>query len=213
MTQRERLEVTREIGGRQLIIRTGELAKQAAGAVWVQYGDTVVFTAVANAPSAREIDFLPLFMDYREKQYAAGKVPRGFFKREGRPTEKETLTMRLMDRPVRPLFPEDYREETQVQAIVLSFDQENESDVLAVIGASASLCLSPGVPFGEPIACVRIGRIDGHLIVNPTIAQEDLSDLEVVVAGTAKEINMMEVQAKEASEEDLMAAFQLARAE
>jgi polyribonucleotide nucleotidyltransferase len=203
----QELEVVREIGGRKLIIRTGKLAKQAAGAVWVQYGDTVVLVAAAVAPCKRDIDFFPLFMDYREKQYAAGKVPRGFFKREGRPTEKEILTMRLMDRPVRPLFPDGYREEVQLQAIVLSFDQENDSDILAMIGASACLCVSPA-PFDGPVGAVRIGRLDGQFVVNPTITQLEACDMDVVLAGTATEINMIEVGSKEVSESDMIAAFE-----
>ena len=199
--------VVREIGGRKLILKTGKLAKQASGAVWVQYGDTVVLVATRIAELKREIDFFPLFMDYREKQYAAGKVPRGFFKREGRPTDKEILTMRLMDRPVRPLFPEGYKDEVQIQAIVLSFDQQNESDVLAMIGASASLCVSPA-PFNGPVGSVRIGRLNGELIAFPTIEQTGQCDLEIIMSGTDTVVNMLEVGAGEVSDDDLMAAFE-----
>ncbi|NIA21567.1 MAG: polyribonucleotide nucleotidyltransferase [Anaerolineaceae bacterium] len=201
-------EVVKEIGGRNLILRSGKLAKQASGAVWVQYGDSVVMVAATAAKPRREIDWFPLFMDYREKQYSAGKVPRGFFKREGRPTDKEILTMRLMDRPLRPLFPDGYNDEVQIQAIVLSFDPENETDVMAMIGASASVCVSP-IPFNGPVGSVRVGRLDGELIINPTIEQTKQCDLEILMSGTDTEINMLEVSAGEASDEDLMQAFEL----
>ena len=201
-------EVVKEIGGRNLILRSGKLAKQASGAVWVQYGDSVVMVAATAAKPRREIDWFPLFMDYREKQYSAGKVPRGFFKREGRPTDKEILTMRLMDRPLRPLFPDGYNDEVQIQAIVLSFDPENETDVMAMIGASASVCVSP-IPFNGPVGSVRVGRLDGELIINPTIEQTKQCDLEILMSGTDTDINMLEVSASEVSDEDLMQAFEL----
>lgn len=210
MQESREVEVVREIGGRKLILRAGKLAKQAAGSVWVQYGETVVLVAATVAPCRREIDFFPLFMDYREKQYAAGKVPRGFYKREGRPTDKEILTMRLMDRPTRPLFPDGYVDEVQVQAIVLSFDQENESDVLAMIGASAALTIAPQTPFEGPFGAVRIGRKDGKLIVNPTIAEAGESDMEMVIAATDPSIVMIEVGANELPEEELVEGFELA---
>jgi len=206
MAEQRECVVEREIGGRKLILKTGKLAKQASGSVWVQYGDTVVLVAATTAPSLRDIDWFPLFMDYREKQYAAGKVPRGFFKREGRPTDKEILAMRLMDRPLRPLFPEGYGEEVQVQAIVLSFDQENESDILAMIGASASVSVSP-IPFNGPVGTVRLGRVNGELIVNPTITQLDESDFEIIMSGVGDTVNMIEVGAKVVSDVDLMEAF------
>jgi len=201
-------EVVKEIGGKNLILRTGRMAKQAAGAVWVQYGDSVVMVAATSAKPRREIDWFPLFMDYREKQYSAGKVPRGFFKREGRPTDKEILAMRLMDRPLRPLFPDGYGDEVQIQAIVLSFDPENETDVMAMIGASAALCVSP-LPFNGPVGSVRVGRLDGALVINPTIEQTKECDLEIIMSGTDTEINMLEASASEVSEEDLMQAFEL----
>ncbi len=210
MPESREVEVVREIGGRKLILKAGKLAKQASGSVWVQYGDTVVLVAATAATSRREIDFFPLFMDYREKQYAAGKIPRGFFKREGRPTDKEVLTMRLMDRPTRPLFPDGYMEEVQVQAIVLSFDQENDGDVLAMIGASAALMISPSIPYQGPFGAVRIGRKDGQMIVNPTIAETNEGDLEMIVAATDPSIVMIEVGASELPEEELMKGFELA---
>ena len=206
MTEQRECVVEREIGDRKLIIKSGKLAKQASGSVWVQYGDTVVLVAATTAPSLRDIDWFPLFMDYREKQYAAGKVPRGFFKREGRPTDKEILAMRLMDRPLRPLFPKGYGEEVQVQAIVLSFDQENESDILAMIGASASVSVSK-IPFNGPVGTVRLGRVNGELIVNPTLTQLADSDFEIVMSGVGDTVNMIEVGAKVLSDDDLMEAL------
>ena len=199
--------VEREIGGRKLIIKTGKLAKQAAGSVWVQYGDTVVFVAAVTAKPWREMNYFPLYMDYREKQYAAGKVPRGFFKREGRPTDREVLCMRLMDRPLRPLFPEGFSDEVQIQAIVMSYDLESESDVLAMIGASASVAIS-SIPFNGPVASVRVGRVDGELVIMPTLAQIEESDIDVVMSGIDDTINMIEVGANVAGEADLFEAIE-----
>src|SRR5262245_20598785 len=171
------VSVETEIGGRILKIETGKLAKLAAGAALVTYGDAVVLcTAVTDKP--REgIDFFPLTADYREKMYAAGKFPGGFFKREARPTQKEILTMRLIDRPIRPLFPEGFRNEVQLQCMVLSSDQQNDPDVLAMCGASASLAVSP-IPFEGPTAAVRVGRVNGEFIINPTLEQRAESDIE-----------------------------------
>ena len=166
----------------------------------VQYGETVVLATVLTAPSTRDIDFFPLYVDYRENQYAAGKVPGGFFKREGRPSTKEILTMRLIDRPVRPLFPYDFINEVQIQCMVLSTDQENDPDTLAVIGTSAALAISPA-PFEGPIGVARIGYVDGKHVINPTHAQLEKSEMELVVAGPAEAINMIEMGAKEVSEE------------
>jgi polyribonucleotide nucleotidyltransferase len=199
--------VEREIGGRKLILKTGKLAKQAAGSVWVQYGDTVVLVAAVTAKPWREMSYFPLYMDYREKQYAAGKVPRGFFKREGRPTDREVLCMRLMDRPLRPLFPEGFTDEVQIQAIVMSYDLENESDILAMIGASASVAIS-SIPFNGPVGTVRVGRVDGELIAMPTLAQMQESDIDVVMSGVGDTINMIEVGANIVSEDDLFAAIE-----
>jgi polyribonucleotide nucleotidyltransferase len=206
MAEVREVVVEKEIGGRKLILKTGKLGKQAAGSVWVQYGDTVVFVAVVTAAPRMPSGWFPLYMDYREKQYAAGKVPRGFFKREGKPTDKETLVMRLMDRPLRPLFPDGFTDEVQVQAIVLSFDQENESDVLAMIGASACVAIS-SIPFNGPVGSVRVGRVGGQFVINPTMAQMAESDLEVVMSGVDDTVCMIEVGANVVSEDDLAAAL------
>jgi polyribonucleotide nucleotidyltransferase len=192
--------VEAEIGGRILKIETGKLARQAAGSALVTYGETVVLCTVVRAKPREGIDFFPLTVDYREKMYAAGKFPGGFFKREARPTQKEILTMRLIDRPIRPLFPDGFMDEVQIQAMVLSSDQEHDADVLAMCGASAALAVS-SIPFEGPTAGVRVGRVDGELIVNPTIAQRATSDLEVVVAGHADAVNMIEVAALELPED------------
>src|SRR5512132_2546005 len=164
---------TREIsvGGQTLSIETGRLAKQADGSVVVRSGDTMVLVTACTAPQAREgIDFLPLTVDYKEYTCASGRIPGGFFKREGKPTEKEVLTSRLIDRPIRPLFPAGWRNETQVIALVLSADSENDSDVLAITGASAALAVS-GIPFTKPLAGVRVGHVDGDFVINPSFEQ------------------------------------------
>lgn len=202
-----------EIGGKKFSIETGRLAKQANGAVMVRYGDTMVLvTAVASAESKPDQDFFPLQVEYREKTSAAGKFPGGFIKREGRPTEKEILSSRLIDRPIRPLFPEHFKNETQIIAFVFSFDGENDADVLAAVGASAALTISD-IPFDGPIAEVRVGRIDGKLIVNPTHEEIKNSDLELVVAGTADSIMMVEGESKEVSENELLDALKFAQSE
>src|SRR5215207_5211979 len=177
---------TREItvGQKTLKLETGKLAKQAHGAVVVRYGDSVVLVTACRAANAREgIDFLPLTVDYREYTYASGRIPGGFFKREGKPTEKEVLTSRRIDRPTRPLFPYGWRHETQVIALVLSADSENDSDVLAITGASAALAISE-IPFQKTIASVRVGLVDGQFIINPTYPQRRQSRLDLIVAGT-----------------------------
>src|SRR5436305_10768055 len=173
-----------QIGQNTLRLETGKLAKQAGGAVIVRFGDSVVLVTACAAPSAREgIDFLPLTVDYREYAYASGRIPGGFFKREGKPAEKEVLTSRVIDRPIRPLFPSGWRFETQVIALVLSADTENDTDVLAITGASAALALSE-IPFQKTIAGVRIGLVDGEYIVNPTFEQRKRSRLDLLVAGS-----------------------------
>jgi polyribonucleotide nucleotidyltransferase len=190
--------------GRTLSIETGRVARAADGAAWVRYGDTVVLvTAVASKVAREGIDFFPLTVDYQERAYAAGKIPGGFFKREGRPHEKETLTSRLIDRPIRPLFPKGYHQDVQIIATVLSADQENDPDILAVVGASAALTVSQ-IPFQGPIGCVRIGRVGGRLVVNPTYAQLVESDMDVVIAGSEAAVVMVEGGANEASEEALL---------
>src|SRR6201987_3062573 len=156
-----------DVGGRTLTLETGKIAKQANGSIVARYGDTVVLTTACMAPTANDRDFLPLTVDYRENTYAAGKIPGGFFKREGRPSEKEILTSRLIDRPMRPLFPESWRNETQIVAMVLSADSDNDPDVIAVTAASAAAFISD-LPFERPIAGVRVGLMEGRLVPNPT---------------------------------------------
>src|SRR3954471_20366880 len=183
--------VERTIGGKTLSIETGRLAKQASGAVVVRIGDTMSLVATVAAPGREGLDFFPLTVDYREKVYAAGKFPGGFMKREGRPTTKEILTSRLIDRPIRPLFPESYRNEVQIQAGPISADRQNDPDLPAMIGASATLLLAQ-VPFHGPIGGIRLGRIEGQLVVLPTADQMKESDLDLVVASTSKAIVMIE---------------------
>jgi len=199
--------VEMDLHGRRLSIESGRMAKQANGSVVVQYGDTVVLvTAVAARDPREAIDFFPLTVDYQEKTFAAGKIPGGFFKREGRPSEKEVLTSRLCDRPLRPLFPAGFRCETQVIATVLSYDKENDADVLAMIGASAALEISD-IPFNGPIAGVRVGRIDGKLVLNPTAPQLAECDLQMIIAGSRDAIVMVEGGARMLSEDVLLDAL------
>jgi polyribonucleotide nucleotidyltransferase len=201
---------TREIsiGSRTLSIETGRLAKQADGSVVVRSGDTVVLVTACTAPQPREgIDFLPLTVDYKEYTYASGRIPGGFFKREGKPTEKEVLTSRLIDRPIRPLFPSGWRNETQIIALVLSADSENDSDVLAITGASAALAVS-SIPFTRTLAGVRVGHVDGDFVINPTFDERKRSTLDLIVAGTADGIVMVEAGAKEVPEEQMVQALE-----
>jgi polyribonucleotide nucleotidyltransferase len=193
--------------GRTLEIETGHVARAADGAAWVRYGDTVVLvTAVASKQQREGVDFFPLTVDYQERFYAAGKIPGGFFKREGRPHEKETLSARLIDRSIRPLFPAGYHQDVQIIATVLSADLENDPDVLAVVGASAALTLSP-IPFLGPIGCVRVARVGGQFVLNPTYAQITQSDLDMVVSGTEDAIMMVEGGAHEVPEDVLLEAL------
>src|SRR4051812_29188630 len=193
-------EVSRQIGGRTLTIGTGTFAKLAAGSVHVQFGETVVFGAVARAKPREGIDFFPLQVDYRERRAAAGKFPGGFMKREGRPTTKEVLTARLIDRPLRPLFPKGFMDEVQIQLNVLSFDGQNDPDMLAGIAASAAVAISD-IPFIRPTAHVRVGRINGEFVLNPTVEQLEYSEMDLVVAGTKHFVNMIEVGAREVAED------------
>src|SRR5438132_10484544 len=205
---------TREltIGGKTLSFETGKLAKQAGGSVIVRYGDSVVLVTACRAANVREgIDFLPLTVDYREYTYASGRVPGGFFKREGKPTEKEVLTSRCIDRPTRPLFPAGWRYESQIIALVLSADQENDTDVLAITGASAALALSE-IPFQKTIAGVRVGLVDGEYVVNPTFRQRKESKLDLIVAGSKDGLVMVEAGAKEVTEEQVVGALEAAHA-
>ncbi|WP_417383253.1 polyribonucleotide nucleotidyltransferase [Gimesia sp.] len=201
-----------EVGGQKLSLTTGQLAKQAAGAVLVQYGETVVFVAAATGPGRPGADFFPLTVDYRERAAASGKFPGGFLKREGRPTTKEILTARLTDRPIRPLFPKGFYDELQIQSNVMSCDGINEPDVLSINGASAALCLSP-VPFKGPIGAVRIGRIDGELIVFPTHEQIAEGDLDLIVAGTVESVLMIEGFGNQIPEDEMAEAIMLAHKE
>ena len=195
-----------QFGAHTLSIETGEIARQADGAVMVSYGDTVVLVAVTSKSEVKEgQDFFPLTVDYMEKTYAAGKIPGGFFKREGRPSEKETLTSRLIDRPLRPLFPEAFYNEVQVVATVMSSDPEIDADIPAIIGASAAMSLS-GIPFFGPLGAARVGYIDGEYVLNPTKTQLEVTDLDLVVAATETAVMMVESEAKELSEEVMLGA-------
>jgi polyribonucleotide nucleotidyltransferase len=200
-------KVIAPLGDKQIIIETGKLAKQADGAVTVQLGETIIIVAAVAATKAKEgQDFFPLTVDYREKAAAAGKFPGGYFKREGRPTEKEILTCRLTDRPIRPLFPKGWYNEVQVQTVVLSADGENDPDILSIIGASAALMVSD-IPWDGPLGAVRVGRINGKFIANPTHAEQAESDLDLVYVGNANDIVMYEGAAKEITEADFNAAL------
>jgi polyribonucleotide nucleotidyltransferase len=205
-------QVGLELGGRRLTLETGKMARQAHGAVVARYGDTVVLATACMDTHAVEKDFLPLTVDYREYTYAAGKIPGGFFKREGRPTEREILTSRLIDRPLRPLFPDGWSTETQVVAMVLSADSENDPDVIAVTAACAALYIS-SIPFTRPMACVRVGLLDGKLTVNPTVAEQKTSLLNLIIAGTEDAIVMVEAGSLEVSEDTMADALDFGHAE
>ena len=205
-------QVSIDVGGRKLSFETGKMARQAHGAVVARYGDTVVLATACMDRKATEKDFLPLTVDYREYTYSAGKIPGGFFKREGRPSEREILVSRLIDRPLRPLFPEGWSTETQILAMVLSADSENDPDVIGVTAASAALAVSK-LPLANPIACVRVGLIDGKLTVNPTVAEQKTSLLNIVVAGSDEAIVMVEAGALEVTEETVADALAFGHAE
>src|SRR5690348_6410076 len=192
-----------EWGGRKLVLETGKMARQADGAVLARYGETVVLATVVGAHSPRPgIDFFPLTVDYQEKYFAAGKIPGGYFKREGRPTERETLVSRLIDRPIRPLFAEGYRNETQVIITVLSHDLENDPDIVAMVAASAALTLS-GIPFMGPIGAARVGYINNEYVLNPQFDELPETHLDLVVAGPQAAVLMVESEAKQLLEEDI----------
>ena len=196
-----------EIQGKALSIQTGKVAKQASGSVVVQYGETIVLVTAVSSSEERTVNFLPLTVEYQEKIYAAGRIPGNYFRREiGRPSEKETLTARLIDRPIRPLFPKGYCSEIQVIATVLSMDQENDPDVLAMTGAFAALEISD-IPFAGPIACVRVGRINGQFVANPTISEYEKSDINIIVAGSQTGVVMVEGESNIASESDMLEAI------
>src|SRR5487761_2121758 len=188
-------------GGRKLVLETGKIARQADGAVMISYGETIVLcTAVGVRTAKPGQDFFPLTVNYQEKAFAAGKIPGGFFKREGRPSENETLVSRLIDRPLRPLFPQGFRNEVQIIATVLNHDLENDPDIVAMIGCSAALTLS-GIPFFGPVGAARVAYIDGQYILNPTAEQTKASKLDRVLAGTTEGVLMVESEASELSEE------------
>ncbi len=196
-----------EFCGRGITVETGEIAKQADGAVIVRYGDTVTLSTACASNQAKEgIDFFPLTVSFEEKLYSVGKIPGGFLRREGRPSEHATLTARMIDRPIRPLFAEGFRNEVQVVNTVLSVDQDAPAEMAAMLGASLALCISD-IPFNGPIAGVKVGRVNGELIANPTVEQAEISDIDLTVAGTAKALNMVEAGAKEVSEEDMLEAL------
>jgi polyribonucleotide nucleotidyltransferase len=201
------IRVERQIGGKTLSIETGTYAKLADGAVTVQYGESVVFAAVVRANPREGIDFFPLQVDYRERRAAAGKFPGGFMKREGRPTNKEILTARLIDRPLRPLFPKGFMDEVQIHLNVLAFDGENDPDILAGIAASAAVAISD-IPFITPTAHCRVGRIDGNVVINPTVQQLEYSEFDLVVAGTKHFVNMIEIGARESNEDQVADAIE-----
>jgi polyribonucleotide nucleotidyltransferase len=206
----EAVSVQREIGGKTLKLETGKIAKQAAGAVMVTYGETVVLATVVTGAAREGIDFFPLTVDYREKISAAGKFPGGFFKREGRPTTKEILTMRVTDRPIRPLFPEEFRDEVLIQSMVLAADKETEPDIMSMIGSSAALSIAP-LPFEGPIGAVRIARVEDEFVINPTQEQMEYSTMDMLVAGTKDAVNMIEVGCRETTEDIIAAGFELAQ--
>jgi polyribonucleotide nucleotidyltransferase len=203
--------VTVDVGGRPLILETGKIAKQANGAITARYGDTVVLTTACMNSTPNDRDFLPLTVDYKENTYSAGKIPGGFFKREGRPSEKEVLTSRLIDRPMRPLFPEAWRNETQIVSMVLSADSENDPDVIALTSASAAAFCSD-LPFETPIAAVRVGQLDGKLVINPSVADQKTSSINIVIAASEEGIVMVESGALEVSEETVVEALEFGHA-
>jgi len=203
------IRVEREIGGRTLSLETGVWALQAHGAVKVTYGETVVLCTVLSAAPTRDLDFFPLYVDYRENRYAGGKIPGGFFKREGRPSNKEVITMRMIDRPNRPMFPEDFTDEVQIQCMTLSFDNVSDPDLLAMIGAAAALQITP-IPYQGPIGTARVGYIDGEYVLNPTVEQTAESDMDLLVAGPPQGVNMIEMDGMEMSDEIVAGGIKMA---
>src|SRR5918992_5478943 len=204
----QRVETT--FAGRKLVIETGRMAKQAAGSATVQFGDTMVLAAVTVSDAQSTLPFFPLTVEYREKSYAAGKIPGGFIKREGRPSDAEILSARIIDRSIRPLFPEGFKNEVQVFVYVISGDQENDADIPALVATSFALTSSK-VPWAGPIAGVRIGRIQGNWVLNPTFQQLEYSDMELVVAGSRDSIVMVEGGALAVSEDDVVSALKVAQ--
>ncbi|MFW5951713.1 MAG: polyribonucleotide nucleotidyltransferase, partial [Gemmatimonadota bacterium] len=201
--------VEKEFAGRPLVIETGKMARQAHGSCLVQYGESTVLVAATVQDNPTHLPFFPLTVEYREKMYAAGKFPGGFIKREGRPSETEILAARQIDRPIRPLFPKGFMHETQIYASIISADQQNNADMPAMLGASLSLCMSK-IPFDTPVAGVRVGRLNGQWVLNPTFEQLEYSDVDLVVAGTESAITMVEGGAMEVLEDELVEALEAA---
>ena len=200
-----------EIGGRKLSIESGKIAKQASGSCIIRYGETVIFVAVTSSKGIEEDrGFFPMSVDYREKFYASGRIPGGFFKREARPSEREILASRLTDRPLRPLFPEGFNNETRVDITVFSYDDKNEPDVLSALGASYALMISD-IPFNGPIASVRVGRVNGEMLINPSVEELLDSDMELILSGSDKSIVMVEGKCNFVSESDEYWYLQLKR--
>ncbi len=206
MAEEEKQEFSTEIAGKPFIVETGELAKQANGACMIRYGDTSVLSVATASNEPKDLPFFPLTVNYEERLYAVGKIPGGFIKREGRPSEKAILSSRLIDRPIRPMFPDGFRNEVQVISTVMSVDQDCSSEIAAMIGSSIALSISD-IPFAEPIAGVHVGRVDGEFVINPTIEQEEKSDIDLTVAGTKDAINMVEAGANEVPEEVMLEAI------
>ena len=205
--------VTCVVGGREVVFESGRLANQAGGAVWIQCGGTVVLVTVCSQTLEADKGFFPLTVEYSEKMYAAGRIPGSFFRREiGRPSERETLVSRLIDRPVRPLFPKGLKQDVQILANVISADQENESDVLALTGASAALMISP-LPFAGPVAGARVGRINGHFVLNPSFAEQARSDINIVFAASRDALTMVEGEARFVPEDVIIDALEWGRKE
>src|SRR6476659_1561680 len=210
---RKYLKESIKLGTQELIVETGKVAKQADGSVIIRYGDTMLLVAAVSSRTAKEgLDFFPLTVEYRENTFSAGRIPGNYFRREGRPSEKEVLTCRLIDRPVRPLFPDGYRFETQIVASVISADADNDPDVVAITGASCALYLSD-IPFNNPIGGVRVGLIDGKYLINPTYDERRESQLNLIVAGTEEAIVMVEAGALEVAEKIMVEALMLAHKE
>ncbi|HYH11261.1 MAG TPA: polyribonucleotide nucleotidyltransferase, partial [Thermomicrobiales bacterium] len=201
--------VSTDLNGRTLTLETGRIAEQAMGAVVVRYGDSMVLATVVGEREEAKLPFFPLTVDYEERMYAAGKIPGGFIKREGRPTERAILAARLTDRPLRPLFPKGYKSEVQVMVTVLSADQENDPALLSIIGASAALSISP-IPWDGPVGAVRMGLVDGELVVNPTFEQSESGELDMVVAGTDDAIMMVEGEASQVPEATMLEGIEIA---
>src|SRR5690625_3701699 len=210
MTEEKKIFST-EIAGKPFSVEIGELAKQANGACMIHYGDTAVLSVVTASQEAKDLPFFPLTVNYEERLYAVGKIPGGFIKREGRPSEKAVLASRLIDRPIRPVFPDGFRNEIQVISTVMSVDQDCSSEMAAMIGSSIALSISD-IPFSGPIAGVNVGLVDGEFIINPTVDEQEKSDINLTVAGPKEAVNMVEAEAQEVPEDVILEAIKIGRA-